>query len=1338
MTELQIKEAFGELVARGLIAAEPCPIPLPPGNGDRNESLARHSWRVTLPSGQSAKVTLGKNLSVLATRHAEFSNACPGLATTQSFYFHLPQSDALAESFFEGISLEQALTGTSLAPNAITAALSQIDRLLTATELASTEAARAREWQDWGSRLVDLPIWEPTEITTLRQLLLPALYQRLTQTAPCTTRWSNGDFLPSNILLDAKGEVRLIDTEFAARTHFFAEDAVRFRVLSSACFDRPDLDSLLPSVPDLAWHIYFWLRQFQLETENNTESYLTRHKVARLGLIRSLAEKVLSLTMTNWSVPALQADFKLEDLRWSQESSQQALMNGWCRAPRGFHLRGITAASPDGSILAAVPMTERRDVQQHFHDDPEALYSGFALQLAAPALNRAVTLCARLDQGTLLPLASIGAGDMPRTVNWDDYPEWATLHDPDPESPARTESPPGPLFSILLPVYRTPGPFLDACLRSVLAQHYSRWELCVVDDGSDAPAITECLHQFAAADARIRIKTLRSNVGISRATNEALAMTKGEFLVLLDHDDLLRPHCLSCFAEHLSRHPDRDALYSDEDKITAEGRRIIPFFKPAFSPEFLRGVMYVGHALCVRTSLARSLNGFDPAYDGVQDFEFLLRLSERTSRISHIPSILYHWRQSATSSALHGNVKGDMDERQCAAVQAHLQRSGDTRQAVALGGHRIKLTAPDTPSFELIHANAGAKPVAVLLQAAHDHSADVLVLSYEADLPLPAASLSDLVTLAARADSACVVPVLLAGDGRVLESGRTWRQPVMQNFHAESDGYNGTLRCNREVDHVSPRFVAIKRSLILKLNGSAQSTWLQFCQELQSRGWFHRVCATARLPLKVADPEGEPAAENAATPLAYFNPHLDPNKGDYSLAAPPDSRAPTQNTVRFAIDQPVDWHLPSGCLILRGWCFASGAPPIRAVRLRAGTIVLSGVIGMPRPDVRASLAEAPDDNTGFEIRGTLPVGNQTIVIEAQLNDGSWHELFSRTVQVKRQILPLWLGVGTWMELMFFQMPAHMAYPARPITLEKFPATRALPQPVFSIVTPSYNHARFLPETMRSVLDQAGVQCDYVVQDGGSSDGSQALLERLAAEQAVRSKEHELRRSETQATSPAPCPVPPASRLISWSSEPDGGQADAIVKGFAKTSGGADDVMAWINSDDFYLPGALEFVADYFARHPDVDVVYGHRIVVNEESQEIARWFLPKHDPEVLRLNDFVPQETLFWRRRIWDKVGGLDSSFKFAMDWDLLLRFQAAGAKIVRVPYFLACFRVHAAQKTSAQMHSVGQEEITRLRERTHGRPFPPTELETHPRLLRYLRRSAFIEFLWKLGIRAR
>lgn len=453
--------------------------------------------------------------------------------------------------------------------------------------------------------------------------------------------------------------------------------------------------------------------------------------------------------------------------------------------------------------------------------------------------------------------------------------------------------------------------------------------------------------------------------------------------------------------------------------------------------------------------------------------------------------------------------------------------------------------------------------------------------------------------------------------------------------------------------------------------------------------------------------------------------------------------------LQYHIDFPASWTDIPRCLIVRGWCFGAAGQPVKAIRLRTEDCNINGVIGLLRPDVKAALPQAPDDHTGFEIRVILPSGRNNLTIEARLPDGSWQELLTHTVSVRRQIIPRWAGGGSLAELIAFQMPAHMAYAPRLVQPDKFlnakPSAR---QPKFSIVTPSFNQARFLGETMRSVLEQDNVDCEYVVQDGGSSDGSKALIERFASEFAVgsskRATEAESLSSSETASAPtfratnSKLPSPNGmQRTFAWVSERDSGQADAIAKGFAKTSGGPDDLMAWINSDDYYQPGALAYVADYFSRHPDVDVIYGHRIVVDEESREIARWFLPKHDAEVLRLNDFVPQETTFWRRRIWDRVGGIDASFKFAMDWDLLLRFQAAGAKIVRVPYFFACFRVHPAQKTFAQMQSIGQLEINHLRERAQGRVIAPEELEKNSRLLRYLRRSALIELMWKFGIRA-
>jgi len=406
---------------------------------------------------------------------------------------------------------------------------------------------------------------------------------------------------------------------------------------------------------------------------------------------------------------------------------------------------------------------------------------------------------------------------------------------------------------------------------------------------------------------------------------------------------------------------------------------------------------------------------------------------------------------------------------------------------------------------------------------------------------------------------------------------------------------------------------------------------------------------------------------------------------------------------------------------MRGWCFA--ADPILAtqgIRLRAGGLLFAGVIGLPRPDVRKAITSAPGDNVGFEIRGVLPPGRIGIILEAQLTDGTWQLLETRTLQVARTWRPLWLGGGSWADLMAAQMATSAKHPPIELGAEKFPPAEkvAHKRPAFSIVTPSFQQAGYLKETLRSVIDQTQVNGEYVVQDGGSTDGSDAVIRGLVA----RSSDSTLK---------------PGIRITRWESIQDNGQADAIARGFSKTSGKPNDIMAWINSDDFYLPGALAFVADYFAAHPEVDAVYGHRLLVDENSREIGRWFLPRHDNEVLRLNDFVPQETLFWRRRLWDEVGGIDPSFKFAMDWDLLLRFQAAEARIVRLPYFLACFRIHPSQKTSSAMHVTGQGEIDRLRARTFGRPFSPRELEKNPRALRYLRRSARIEFLWKLGIRA-
>jgi len=253
-------------------------------------------------------------------------------------------------------------------------------------------------------------------------------------------------------------------------------------------------------------------------------------------------------------------------------------------------------------------------------------------------------------------------------------------------------------------------------------------------------------------------------------------------------------------------------------------------------------------------------------------------------------------------------------------------------------------------------------------------------------------------------------------------------------------------------------------------------------------------------------------------------------------------------------------------------------------------------------------------------------------------------------------------------------------------------------PTISLVTPSYNQGRFLRACLPGVISQGYPKLEYVVQDGGSSDESREVILEHAAE------------------------------LHAWVSEPDGGQARAINLGFQKTAG---EIMGWLNADDLHVPNTLWQVGEFFLTHPQVDVVYGHRLIINEDGHLIGSWIMPSHDDEVLSWADYIPQETLFWRRSVWERAGGrLDENFHFALDWDLILRFRSAGARFHRIPKVLGCFRVHENQKTSLELGHRGKEEMEFLRQRVHGRI--PSDEEIWNQIKSYLRKSIVSYWGWR------
>jgi len=259
----------------------------------------------------------------------------------------------------------------------------------------------------------------------------------------------------------------------------------------------------------------------------------------------------------------------------------------------------------------------------------------------------------------------------------DRYAAWISEHGPDAailEKQRRlsNEFPTRVKISLLTPVHNPPAAFLEEMFASVVAQTYDNWELCVIDAASDRPETKDVLARWKARDERIRIERLDENLGIAENTNRALKMASGDFVACLDHDDVLAPFALYELARAALEFPEADILYSDEDRLSDEGKRHAPFFKPEWDPELLCASMYIGHLSAYRRSLALELGGFRKEFDLSQDYDFALRATERAREIQHIPHVLYHWREHPASGSTGG--KPDARRTNLAALADAMRR----------------------------------------------------------------------------------------------------------------------------------------------------------------------------------------------------------------------------------------------------------------------------------------------------------------------------------------------------------------------------------------------------------------------------------------------------------------------------------------------------------------------------------------------------------------------------------------------------------------------------------------------------------------------------------------
>ena len=265
-------------------------------------------------------------------------------------------------------------------------------------------------------------------------------------------------------------------------------------------------------------------------------------------------------------------------------------------------------------------------------------------------------------------------------------------------------------ISVLTPVYNPPPGVLQETIDSVRTQTYGDWELCLVDDCSTDPAIAPLLDAAAAADPRIRVVHRSENGGITAASSDALGMATGEFVALLDHDDLIHERALQAIAELADEHPNLDYCYSDEAHLTPEGNHVTPFFKPDWSPERLRSQNYCTHFSVFRRSLAIDVGGFRPGFDGSQDYDLILRVTEKARYIHHFTWIMYLWRQLPTSVAGDRNAKPYAYESGRKALQEHADRLGiaaTVEMQEPLGTYRFRRHLTNTPKVSVIVPTRG-------------------------------------------------------------------------------------------------------------------------------------------------------------------------------------------------------------------------------------------------------------------------------------------------------------------------------------------------------------------------------------------------------------------------------------------------------------------------------------------------------------------------------------------------------------------------------------------------------------------------------------------------------
>jgi len=477
-------------------------------------------------------------------------------------------------------------------------------------------------------------------------------------------------------------------------------------------------------------------------------------------------------------------------------------------------------------------------------------------------------------------------------------------------------APPGtgkPLFSILAPAYNTRPEWLNELVASVRQQTCGGWELILIDDASDVSASRAALTRLAARDPRIKLLRNESNRGIAASTNRGAEAASGDWLLLLDHDDVLYPDTLAALAAGAQRYPDATVLYADEDRFSPRGLRYRYHFKPAFSPSLLEMCNYILHPMCIRRDAWQQVGGMKSDLDGSQDYDLLLRLWDSGAEIRHIPGVFYTWRESDASMA-GGAFKPQIFNAGKQALREHLLRRGDSFKEIddnpqtELGDYRIRWRIPPETRVLLLSEAPPIEPsewrlthrkissgIGAALQAAANETWDAVVF-LSPGLAADSHSLEELIGWCLRDDVGVVGGRILDEKDRILHAGLSlasngslqvdfFAQPVIKHPAAQR------LRdCLAVCDALA---VAGDKLAVLAPSLSADPWPLALCLAARARAW--RVLCT-------------PFTDFRGPSSAILN--LDQNRAHRLLTSYAITQDPFANphaALTYRLDTPLRW-----------------------------------------------------------------------------------------------------------------------------------------------------------------------------------------------------------------------------------------------------------------------------------------------------------------------------------------------------------------------------------------------------------------------------------------------